>query len=356
MLLAVGCATTSARTEVQRAAWIAFKGAKTVAIDVKVSCADVWRGPNLVDKQLVSASGSLGPASASLGISTKVLEERTSVCTDDYADRGRARVLEIMKSHLAREGYQAVEAGSPADQTLSGEITFRRVRSLAFQTEVKDKPEDAYKACAQACGRPVCLQYKVDGYSEMDGHFTGPALPGVDTQTVARQESSSALRQEEPYSIELGERHDLICGPQEAGRLQDESMFNWGKGLGANLAWLDQTSNYMLHNYKEKFDVKLFKVKDCETNKSGLDLAKANDWADALAQFTAALQELAQKRPDDVEAKARAQYNIAAVTMELGDLKKAMDLVSESSATKATDEARKLADEIKRRVEDLAKM
>ncbi len=358
LLFAASCATTTATTNVHRAPWISFKGAKTVAVDVTTTCSDVVRGPDKVDKSLVKVGGKadLGPVSAgaSFGISVMVLAEQSSACTDDYASSAKAIITKLLSDRLVAQGYQVVQEG--ADQTLHANVDLSRSRTVDLSSEREDKPE--FHPCADHCGTAKCLQFSVKGLTELNGVFVGPTLPKVSEQRVERKVSESALAVEDQVfdQNEPGTKYEFVCAPAEARKFQDPSNYNWAKGMTGVLRWLNNSSHYMLQPYDEQYGQKLFKVSDSDDTDAGLDAGKAGNWQLALEKFNAAAAASALNDPKKKEGKARAIFNVAAATMQLGDLAKARELAEESRRVNPSSESDDLIKEIIRRVEDIQKL
>jgi hypothetical protein len=356
-VLSSGCATTSTTTQVQRAPWVSFKGARTVAVELAVRCVDLDIGPELVKKVASRSDGKtesfLGTVSMTAELSSMVPVERESECDSEFAAAAADGMRRHLSAHLASQGYSVVDGGGAVDATLHGNILLKRSWSVTRWGERKDSKDD--NRCQKLCGVPTCNSYLLKGYVVFEGQFTGPAIPGVKTNSMTRRDEESALWAEEEYGLTPGTRTEFACSDDAARKWFEPKYQRWDRGLQRTLGWVDAMGAHLLRPYKEKVELDLFKV-DSKDGTAGIDAAKKKNWKTASERFNQAVDTWVAKHPKDTKVQAKLYYNLAVSQMELGDLEAARRSVDQSLGLSSTSEARELLKEIGARAEDRLKM
>ena len=328
-VLAVGCAPTKASSTVHRAPWIAFKGAKTIAVEYAVSCADSTK-PDGKDAVTASCAGS------------------------DVERNVGGSVYNVLLSRLRSRGYQVVNGG-PADQTLRATLRLTRYREVAKWGDQKDDKDD--QRCKAVCGTPTCKNFLITGNLVLRSVFVGPLVGGKYEQTVERDYDFPALHVAQNGEGADGKRYGLACSSRDADRYLNEDQFNWNKASGDLVTWMGGSFEPMFSPHTENYEVALFEVDDIPEAVRGVEQGKAGQWNDALTSFSAGLAKLTSAGTSaDPEMHARLLYNLAACEMTIGKLEDAQAHVTESRRVQSCDEAEELEKEIHERLVDREKL
>ncbi len=356
VLATSGCGTTKARTQVQRAPWISFKGAKTVGLDLKAECTDLWILPTKGERKLHEEASEGGGSVGGVGVvgqsllrvsTTERVREEADCSGTPFAQRALAQVRQTLRGRLASQGYQVVDG--PADRSLSATLRSYRSRDLEAWGRQRDSKKDT--ACQQTCGRSECIKFRWLASASLKGDFAGPDMPPGEPQTVDRAIEHNALR------APGGQTEITFLGcdaAAEVPRLRDEGKYDFDGAMAANLKWLADSSQYMLTPYREDYDVVLFdSVNGAPTLEVGLAAAKAKKWSVAAATFQRDLEKLpATAEPKD---RARLLHNLAASLMSAGKVDQARAKANEAVSLVDDADMRNLAREIQRRIVDAKK-
>ena len=347
------CATTKTSTKVQRAPWLSFKGAKTVAIDAQWKCVDVWRGPNAAPPETVEAEKvdlGIGTLSFGASISTgKLAERRVSCDGSDFLATVRETTMMLLQRHLATQGFTVVEG--PADRVLAAAIQVERVRQVEKWSDREDTPpkgkDKGDQTCASLCGSSECGNYGANGAVVLQSMWIAPALDLGLEQVVDRN-----------YTFDsLDDMGFVACSHADAAqKYEDDRVFQLDAGRRSMLEWLDFTFRYMYGRYEEEYDVILFDTDETKEAERGVELAKEHQWARAYEYFTVAMAEIEEKMVDDDELRAQICYNAAAAAMNTGELEKALELAERSHQIFPQSEAADLVKEVERRIMDRHKL
>lgn len=360
LLSGSACSTTSTKILVQRAPKIAFKGLRTVSMSVTSDCTDVLRGPEKAPRQ--EANRPL--ISISFGDNAPLVERRTPCADPAFTEQVQTAILGMLRERLTAQKYTVVPADNTGEPGLRVQLKLARFRQAKGLDERKDQAGD--QTCQRTCGMPVCKMFHFVGQLQLEATFLGPNLPGAGVQQETLSEAFYAIRLH-PATLAQGgvvkqnwgsfSGTDAVLTCTEDGArtyVQNEAHFHWDEGRRLMAIWLDKQFEPMFSTHDEEFKLALFNVKGSSDNELGLKAAKENNFYEAFQSFQAALKNAPQNSTN--EHRARLLYNAAAAKMQLGDLRAAQDLISQSMITTSTSKSLALQQEIMRRIVDEAKM
>lgn len=324
-------------TDVRRAPWVSFKGARTVRVELATNCAEISQGPF---KETVTKSVGIGIGTATMQ-TTGGLSTRTSSC-GAQGTRARSIVDAVNKqmiSYLVRRGYQVV-AGQ-ADGVLRAQIDLEFYRKVEMASEITDTAQS--KTCEKKCGASKCILGEGEGgvrlHIALSGPPPGPGRPESLDKTVAWDGFRAPDRL-------TNENRFVVCRPSDLSGWLDDSRYDWQAPSQKLVTWTGDMLGRALMPYSEEYKLALFTIKDSPETERGLAQAKMLQWREAHKAFDAALATLSDTAPDETEKLARAMYNVAAMHMQLGDFEAARDLAEQSLSMEESSKTKELLEEI----------
>jgi hypothetical protein len=351
LALTFGCSTTKISSTVTRPPDVSCKGARTVRVDISVTCQDVWRGPETerFEKKGVADGGVVKVGFAvSLQKSTLKVWRKDSCSNSQLAGKAAQDVRNRIESRLRKEGHEIVRQGE-ADRTVAVELTLLKDRSLELIGDHNDTEKS--HDCAKACKKSSCLRYQWSGMAEVSGRVIGPVISNGEKQTGGFAGSSLAIKP--VRGIAIGDSHENIyaCSKQtQDSPLFSEAKYTWPVSMPQAIADADRYLQKTFCPWSEDYDYVFVDVKECPACEKCVQLAKAGNWAGALSKCKAGAASTGNLNPPDPEKRAHALMNKAVILMALGKLEGAMTVLGQSLTTQTTSEAQDLAEELGRRI------
>jgi hypothetical protein len=351
LALVLGCSTTKISSIVTRPPDVSCKGAKTVRVDMSVTCQDLWRGPETEKfEKKGGADGGVVKVGFAISLQKSTLKvwREESCSASQLAGKAVQDIRNRVESRLRKEGHEIVGQGE-ADHIVTVELTLLKDRSLKLQGEHKDTEKS--HECANACKKASCLRYKWSGMAEVSGRVVGPVLSNGETQIGAFAGSSLAIK---PVNgVAIGDSHENVyaCSKLTQGSpLFSDSKYTWTVSMPQAIASADRYLQKTFCPWSEDYDYVFVDVKDCPSCEKCVQLAQAGDWSGALSECDAGAASTGNLNPADPEKLANALMNKAVILMALGKLEGAMTVLGKSLTTQTTSEAQDLAEELGRRI------